>query len=78
MFVGGLLFCTWAIGYYVNHKYATMGTPLLMAGGYGWGINFFYLIPKLLLPFGVAFVITIIIYCFQWKKLSQAQNVFLW
>ncbi len=49
-----------------------------MHSGYGWGITFNYLLPKLLLPFAILFLMNVIYYLFNWKKMSSIQVFFLW
>lgn len=76
--VAGLFFCLWAVGFYINTKFFWSGNYTIVSREYGWGITFDYLIPKLLLPFGITFLSAVIYYCFQWRKLSQIQVIFLW
>ena len=77
MLIGSLLFCTWAIGYYVNSS-TWMYPPSILSNWYGWWLRFHYLIPRLLFPFAILFLIMWVYYIFNPKKISNAQTLFLW
>ena len=77
MLIGGLLFCTWAIGYLANRSLGSMGINEIVTDSYGWWLTFHYLVPKLLFPFACLFLGAIVYTLFA-KKISRAQMFFLW
>lgn len=79
MLIGGLLFCTWAIGYISVSHYGGVQISDVLTKSYGWeGLTRNHLIPTLLLPFAILFVITVVASIFYSSKLTRAQTFFLW
>jgi len=79
MLIGGLLFCTWAIGYIAVTHYGGVQISDILAKSYGWeGLSRSHLMPKILAPIAIFFVIIVVFSIFYSSKLTRAQTLFAW